>query len=297
MILVVGATGFLGHDICRRLLDEGETVRALVRATSSDSVRDSLAGLGAELVEGDLRDRASLDAACRSGVRAVVSTATTTMSRQPGDSIELTDGAGQLALVDTARAAGVSRFVFVSYSGGVPEADPLTRAKRSVERRLTGGGMTYTILRPSIFMESWLSPALGFDYVAGRVTIFGSGRSPISWVSRGDVAALATRCISDPAAANATLDFGGPEALAPLDVVRVFEEASGRRFEVQHVPEDALRAQEATAADSLQAAFAALQLGYARGDVHDNAALRPFALQLRSVREYAADCVVGAAVG
>jgi uncharacterized protein YbjT (DUF2867 family) len=296
MILVVGSTGLLGREICRRLLDAGEPVRALVRRTSNPRVRQHLAELGAELVEGDLRDRASLDAACR-GAQVVVSTATTTVSRQPGDSIEATDQAGQLALVDAARAAGVSRFVFVSYSGQIPEADPLTRAKRSVERRLKESGMTYTILRPSIFMDVWLTPMFGFDYPNGRATIFGSGRNPISWVALGDVAALAVRSVGDPAATNATIDFGGPEPLPPLDVVRIFEEASGMRFEVQHVPEEALQAQEAAATDSLQQAFAALQLRYAHGDAHDNAALRPFALPLRSVREYAAECVRGAPVG
>jgi uncharacterized protein YbjT (DUF2867 family) len=293
MILVVGATGRLGREICRRLLDAGEPVRALVRPTSDPVVRQQLAEHGAELVEGDLRNRASLDAACRA-VEAVVSTATTTMSRQPGDSIEATDQAGQLALVDAARAAGVSRFVFISYSGHIPEADPLTRAKRSVERRLQESGMTYTILRPSIFMDVWLTPMFGFDYVNGRATVFGSGRNPISWVALGDVAAVAARSVRDRAAANASIDFGGPEALPPLDVVRIFEEAAGKHFEVQHVPEEALRAQEAAATDSLQQAFAKLQLAYARGDAHDNAGLRPFALSLRSVREYAAECLSGA---
>src|ERR1041384_6533905 len=94
MILVVGATGFLGSEICRRLIERGEKVRGLVRETSDPATVDRLRTLGVETVVGDLRDRPSLDAAVRDA-RVVVSTATTTRSRQPGDSIEGTDEAGQ----------------------------------------------------------------------------------------------------------------------------------------------------------------------------------------------------------
>ncbi len=76
-----------------------------------------------------------------------------------------------------------------------------------------------------------------------------------------------------------------------MEVVRVFEEVSGRKLTVTHVPEEALRAQQAAAADSLQEAFASLMLYYAHGDVIDMApASRIFPRQaaaLVSVREYA----------
>ena len=129
MILVAGATGILGGEICRRLAAAGEGVRALVRPTANPDAVARLRAVGAELAEGELRDRASLDAACR-GVSAVVSTATTTLSRQPGDDITVTDRDGQLALVEAARAAGVGRFVYVSYSGQLGGDDPLTRWRR-----------------------------------------------------------------------------------------------------------------------------------------------------------------------
>jgi uncharacterized protein YbjT (DUF2867 family) len=290
MILVAGATGLLGSEICRRLVAAGHAVRGLVRRTSNPTTVERLRALGVDLAEGDLRDRASLDAACR-GVRTVVSTATTTLSRQPGDSIEGTDRDGQLALVEAAVAAGAQQFVLVSYSGRIPEADPLTRAKRTVERRVKESGMTYTILRPSIFMEVWLSPALGFDYPAGRVTLYGSARNPISWVSLGDVAAMAVASVEHPAACNAVIEFGGPEPVAPLEVVKRFEHATGRDIEVQLVPEEALAEQRRTATDSLQEAFAALMTAYARGDVHDAAGVqRTFGMRFRTLDDYIAQC-------
>ena len=95
MILVVGSTGILGSDICRRLTSQGKVVRGLVRSTSNPERVAALKGWGVETVLGDLRDPASLARACQ-GVDTVITTATTTISMQPGDSIPVTDQQGQL---------------------------------------------------------------------------------------------------------------------------------------------------------------------------------------------------------
>jgi NADH dehydrogenase len=284
VILVAGATGFVGGEVCRRLAAAGRPVRALVRPTSEPAAVARLGELGAELVEGDLRDPASLARACR-GATAVVSTASATRATQPGETIAATDLDGQLALVDAARAAGVRRFVFVSVSGSI-EGNPVSEAKRAVERRLRESGMRHTVLRPTFFMEVWLSPVLGFDAAGRSATIYGSGTNAISWISLGDVAEFAVRGVD--ADGDEVLELGGPDALAPLEVVRIFEEAAGAPFTVQHVPEEALRAQEAAATDPTSRAFASFMLGYARGDrIPMDDVLRRYPVRLTSVREHA----------
>ena len=75
--LVVGATGLLGLEVCKRLSESAEPVRCLVRRTADGAKRAALEALGAELVEGDLKDSASLAHACAS-VQAVISTASST---------------------------------------------------------------------------------------------------------------------------------------------------------------------------------------------------------------------------
>src|SRR5215470_4241754 len=97
--LVVGATGLVGFEVCQQLRASGHTVRALIRTTSDPAKRAALERLGIELVEGDLKNPASLSRAC-SGIQSVISTATSTLSRQSGDSIESVDGRGQLSLVE-----------------------------------------------------------------------------------------------------------------------------------------------------------------------------------------------------
>src|SRR5258705_8877106 len=79
MNLVVGATGSLGSEIVKLLADAGKPARAPVRPTSDQKKVDQLQTLGAQIVSGDLKDRPSLDAACR-GVRSIISTASSTLS-------------------------------------------------------------------------------------------------------------------------------------------------------------------------------------------------------------------------
>ena len=286
VILVVGATGLLGGEICRLVTQRGKPVRALVRGTSNPDRVAHLKSVGAEQVRGDLKDRPSLDAACR-GASAVISTASSTVSRQEGDSIESVDRQGQLSLIAAAAAAGVKQFIMISFPS-VETDCPLQSAKRAVEERLQLSGMTYTILRPTFFTEVWLSPALGFDAPNATAQIYGGGQNKISWISFQDVAQFAVSALDNPRAKNAVVELGGPEALSPLEVVRLAEQVTRKRFAVQHVPEEALRAQFAAATDPLQQSFAALMLYYARGDVINmKATLRALPGQhLRSVRAY-----------
>ena len=64
MTLVVGATGMVGTEICRLIAASGRPVKALVRATSNAAKVEKLRRLGVTIVQGDLRDRQSLKAAC-----------------------------------------------------------------------------------------------------------------------------------------------------------------------------------------------------------------------------------------
>jgi len=288
MILVVGSTGLLGREICRRLAAKGKPTRALVRASSDQAKVAELKGYGAEIVVGDLRDRASLDAACQ-GVTAVVSTVSSIpFSYVPGQNdLQTVDLEGVTHLIAAAEAAGVGHFVYISFPPMEVEF-PLQDAKRAVEQRLRSSGLDYTILRPTFFAEVWLSPALGFDYANRKAQLYGTGLNPISWISFQDVAHFAVESLDRPAARNVTLELGGPQALAPAEVVKIFEQVGGQPFEVQHVPEEALRAQCAASADPMQKCFAAMMAAAAAGNAIDmSETLKSFPVQLRSVHEYA----------
>ena len=289
MFLVVGATGSvgLGGEICRRLRAAGKPTRALVRATADGDRVAHLRRVGVELVEGDLKNPRSLGAAC-AGIETVISTASIMASRQPGDTVENVDARGQHDLVDAARAAGVASFVFVSFSPGIDREFPFRNAKRAVERQLKRSGLVYTILQPTFYMEVWLAPIGGFDFANARASIYGRGSNQISWVSMEDVARFAAMSVDTPAARNATFELGGPQALTPLEAVRIFEDIGGRRFEVEFVSEEQLEEQQDRAANSLEESLAGLRRCYAAGDVIEmSATLATFPMTLTSVRDYA----------
>jgi uncharacterized protein YbjT (DUF2867 family) len=287
MILVAGATGTLGGEICRRLIARGTPVRALVRATSDTAKVEALRAAGCDIVVGDLKHRPSLDRAC-ADVDAVISTVSMIGTAKPGDSFEATDERGTLNLIAAAKATKTNHFIYVSFdTDSVPDS-PLRNAKAKVEDALRASSMTYTILQPSYFMESWLGPHLGVDAANARAQIFGSGDRKMDYVSLFDVAELAVQSLTNAAARNATIRFGGPQAVTQREAIRAFEQVAGRAFQVQEIPEQALEAQYEGATDPMQRTFAALMLGAARGhDVPRDELLEKFPIKMTTVREFA----------
>ena len=293
MNLIVGATGTLGGEICSRLAQAGKPVRGLVRPSSSPERVAALEKLGVEIATGDLRDPASLDAACR-GVTTVYSTATAIQSQQEGNTLDRVDREGQANLVESARKAKVRRFVFISFRGTKDFDFPLQAAKRATAERLKESGVPWTVIEASVFMEIWLGPHLGFDAANGKARVFGSGEKKISWVSYHDVAALAIAAAECSEAENRVIEVGGPEALSHHEVIRIFEERAGRKFEVERVPEEALEAMKANAKTPVEETFAGLMLFVGRGDDIDmQPTLARYPVRLTTVREYAERVLAG----
>ncbi len=295
-VLVAGSTGMVGGEVPRQLAARGDEVRGLVRGSADESKVAALRASGVTVVEGDLRDGQSLSAACQ-GVDAVVTTVSAMpFSWQEGNTIGDVDRDGTIRLIDAAKQAGVRRFVHTSFPHEPEPTYRLGEAKAAAERHLVRSGMEYAILAANYFTEVWLSPALGFDYTTGSVTIYGDGTNPMSWVSYVDVARTACEATSRPEARNATLPVGGPEALTPLDVVAIFEERSGRKWDVQHIPVESLQEQLAAADDEIQESIATLQIAYATAQAFR---MRPedYLLQtgLKSVPEYAEQVVAQSA--
>jgi uncharacterized protein YbjT (DUF2867 family) len=291
-VIIVGATGFLGMEICRQLIAAKRKVKGLVRTSSDPAKVQALQQIGVETVTGDIKDVASLNNAFK-GISAVISSASSTLSRQEGDSIETVDGSGQLNVIEAAKNAGVNQFIFISFHS-MPEEFPLQTAKRTAEKQLMESKMNYTILRPTFFMEIWLSPAIGFDFPNSKATIYGEGINKLSWISLKDVAAFAVASLDNPAAMNSIFELGGPDALSPLDVVKIFEQHTGTGFTLVHVPKEAIQAQKNAATDSLTESFAALMLAYAEGNMIDmKEALKICRVELTSVKDYAKQVMPG----
>lgn len=264
MVLVAGSTGILGSEICRMLREQGKEVRALVRPSSNPEKLEQLSKWGCTLAYGDLKDPGSLSNACK-GVTEVISTVTSMVSRQEGDSVGTVDQDGQINLVRAATEAGANQFVLISFPDTRNYPNPLNDAKRAVEKEMERSGMAYTSILANYFMETWLSPIVGFDYTSDKVVIYGEGNSPVAFVSLVDVAKAAVASVGNPKARNKYIPFGGPQNLSYRQAVEIFERVSGKKFEISAVPSAALQQQLTMVSNPIEGIFTALMLNVADG--------------------------------
>lgn len=235
-LLVVGATGTLGRQVARRALDEGHTVRCLVRSLRRASF---LREWGAELVVGDLCKTETLEPAL-AGIDAIIDAATTRAT----DSIRIrkVDWDGKIALMQAAKAAGVDRYIFFSIlnSEHFPEV-PLMEIKQCTERYLAEeSGLNYTILRPAGFMQGLIGqyaiPALDNQaiWVTGEST-------PIAYMDTIDIAKFAVAALSLPATQEKSFPIVGTRAWSADEVIEICRRLSGKEIKMARLPLGLLR--------------------------------------------------------
>jgi NADH dehydrogenase len=238
MILVVGATGTLGRKVVRTLLGSGEEVRAMTRVLAKV---DELKALGAKPIRGNLADPEALEFAVR-GARVVVAAAHSILGRGH-ESSEAVDDEGHRSLIDAAKAAGVEHFIYTSvFQASSDHPLDFWRTKARVERHLEESGMTYTIVRPTSFMDMHAYQLIGKSVIEGkRAMLTGRGTNPRNFVASEDVAKVVVGALRIPSLRGQTIDVGGPQNLSGHDVVEVFERVSGRKAKVGHIPIRALK--------------------------------------------------------
>jgi uncharacterized protein YbjT (DUF2867 family) len=258
-VLVVGATGQLGTAVVRRLSRRGVPIRALVRPVSAYG---HLGLTGAELAFGDLRDSASLQAACR-GIQTVVATANAVVPRG-GSTFREVEERGYANLIEACRQQGVRRFVFMSVPV-TPQDDrvPTFALKRRIEGALAASGLEAAIFRGSLFMDDWFAligssiPLRGAEVHTlrrpfwfsraflsavghsierrGIALVPGTGRARHAFIALDDVADFLCAAALAPAAGG-TYSIGGPQVLSWEEVVALFARVLGRSVRSVHTP-------------------------------------------------------------
>jgi uncharacterized protein YbjT (DUF2867 family) len=236
-ILVVGATGLLGRATALALLKEGRRVRAMVR----DRARaQDLAQAGAEIVDGDLTDPASLELACKGALR-VFAAAHSLLGRGRYSSAQV-DHVGHSALIAAARGAGVARFVYTS-ALGAREDHPIDffRTKFEIEEVLRESGLPFTVLRPAAFMECHVHRFNGQMLLEkGHTLLIGPATKPRNFVASRDVVPLAVEALLTDSLFGRTVHIAGPDNLSNLDVALMYQLRS-RQGKVHHLPLAAAR--------------------------------------------------------
>ena len=244
MILVVGATGTLGRKIAKTLLASREDVRVMSRSLART---DELKSLGARPVRANLNDPESLEFAVR-GAKTVIASAHGLLGRGH-ESSDAIDDAGHRALIDASKEAGVDHFIYTSVVNASSDLPiDFWRTKARIERYLQDSGLSYTIVRPTSFMDTHAYQLLGKNVIEGkRVVLPGKGNNPRNFVAAEDVAKVIVGAIRIPALRGETIDVGGPENLTNREVVQIFERLSGRKAKITYLALGVLRAMSGVA--------------------------------------------------
>lgn len=226
-ILVVGATGMLGSRIAHHLLERDDaTVRLLFRPGLEGKKRvaaDALVAGGAEVIEGNLSDLASLDRATR-GVDVVVSAV------QGGTDV-IVDG--QIALAEASKRNGVRRILPSDFGLDLFKATPgehfAFNARARADEAIANLGIEHIHMLQGAFMGMLEPGSPLIDYDKGTVTFWGDGEQPIELTTVDDTARMTVRVALDRDVANGKFAFAG-DRLSFQMVADIAEVQTGKTF-------------------------------------------------------------------
>ena len=222
LIAVTGATGQQGGAVARKLLAAGWQVRALTRDINKPAAQE-LKSLGAELVAGDMDNRADLDAAFN-GVYGVFSVQNFWLPNV-GFEGEIKQGK---AVADAAKAAGVQHFVYSSVgSAHRGMGQKHFESKWIIEQYIHTLDIPYTILRPVAFMENhnWSRAYILSGTYPGMGLRSDKG---VQNIAVEDIAAFAALAFTDAKFyLGKTLELAGDE-LTETQTAEVFAKVIGR---------------------------------------------------------------------
>jgi uncharacterized protein YbjT (DUF2867 family) len=225
-----GAVGGIGRNLSEFLLARGYKVRAMVRR--EDERAEVLRRLGAEVVQGDLTDLASMHRAIEGCRRIYFGMSTSAAYLE--------------ATVNTAAVArhyGVEAFVNMSQmtvsqmSISATTDSPQHKLHWLSEQALSWSGLPVVTVRPTVFLEGFFLQLAAPGVRASDTLALPMGGGKTSPVSAVDVARAVAVILDDPAAHIGQIyDLTGPES-ADLDhYARVFSEALGRPIRYRDVP-------------------------------------------------------------
>ncbi|HMA34335.1 MAG TPA: NAD(P)H-binding protein [Chloroflexia bacterium] len=238
MLLLVGGTGFVGSYLLEALDQQGrrDQVRILVRSAAK---RQALEAQGWATAAGDLIQPATL-APALAGVDTVINLVSIIREKN-GQTFAGVMGSGPRHLVDAARAAGVTKFVYMSALGTSATSVTLSqyyKYKWASEEYLRQSGIPFIIFRPSFL----IGPGGEFTALLNTLTLLplvnvpGPGTYPVQPMYVRDLARYVVQMLDDPRALNQTLEIGGPETFTYNTMIRKTLAAKGKKGILIHMP-------------------------------------------------------------
>ncbi|MCZ2127820.1 MAG: NAD(P)H-binding protein [Anaerolineales bacterium] len=243
MILVVGATGFIGRALVRQLDAAGYPIRALIRPSAKSPRLPK--GVPMEISVVSLADTRGLRAAMRD-VETVFHLASAENQGARG-SLQTVDVQGTKNLVEAATDAGVDRFVYLSHVGAAPASGyPAFRAKGLAEDAVRAAKTPYTIIRSSLVYgeEDHFTTNLArlIRAAPGVFPVSKGGRTVVQPIWVEDLITCMIWTLRDERSLNKTHELGGNEFFTLQQIVEIIMDVTRRRRILVSLSPIALRA-------------------------------------------------------
>ncbi|MBX3085424.1 MAG: complex I NDUFA9 subunit family protein [Anaerolineae bacterium] len=285
MILVTGASGYVGNNLVRRFVRDGLPVRAMVGSVEKAMLRLKDVEPQIEIVKGDVTRPETLNEWMQ-GVDTVIHLVAIPMEKGKR-TYEAINYQGTVNVVEAAKRAGVRRFINMCQNGATADHfSPFLRSKGRAQAYVAASGLDWTAVRPSVI---W-GPQDEFANVQARLIqmtpfvfpVVGDGKTPFQPVYVGDVVEAIVRSISDPSTIGHEYELGGPEVLTYEQIVdRVLKALGTSRLKVK-VPVVVLRPLVAlmqTVLPNPPVSTTLLDLLADRNVVNDNALVSKFEIE------------------
>lgn len=239
-ILVTGAAGFVGGFVLRALREREVRALGMVRR---EAQAEPVRALGAEVVLGDVTDRASLMEAM-AGVDSVIHLAAVNKDRGEA-TMERINYRGTVNVLGAAGAVGVQRLVQVIGIGADSRrSSPLSRTQGLAAEAVLSADTPATVLEAGVIYEygdGFTSTLVGLARISPLVVVPGNGRSRFEPISARDVAAAAVNALDRPETAGKRYQIAGPEVITLDEVYDLLLQQVGIKRPRLHLPTRLLR--------------------------------------------------------
>ena len=233
LILLTGASGYVGGRLLSILEDQGRRVRCLARRP--EFLRPRLSA-DTEIISGDVLDLRSLDVALR-GVRVAYYLV---HSMGSSGSFEEKDRQGARNFSAAAKAAGVERIIYLGGLGNEDETlSPHLRSRQEVGHILRESGVPVLEFRASIVIGSG---SLSFEMIRSlveRLPIMITPKwvlTPAQPIAIDDLLAYLMAALSLPTSAYGIYEIGGADQVSYAEIMRAYARRRGIRIRMIPVP-------------------------------------------------------------
>jgi len=235
LVLVTGATGFLGRRVVPALVERHHQVRCLVHTPGRERVFPPRT---VDIQYGNVLNPEALAAAFNS-VDVVVHLVGT-IRRRNRNTYDQINRQGVANVVAAAKEARVKHLVLVSVIGASGNPGyPYLYSKWRGEQEVLNSGLSYTIVRPSILFGSgdeFLNTIAAMVKTFPLLVVAGSGRNRIQPIEVDDVARCIATAVDREDLRGTTIELGGPQQLSYNEVLAIVARTMGKRRLSLHLP-------------------------------------------------------------